>query len=76
MGEVREFVVRGQGWPARELVACPWRISCCLTLAAVAPQRTTAAAAGAYSLEKKIEFQFKDLTAKWCMDKGFVTVFG
>ena len=37
---------------------------------------TTAAAAGAYSLEKKIEFQFKDLTAKWCMDKGFVTVFG
>ena len=25
---------------------------------------------------KKIEFQFKDLTAKWCMDKGFVTVFG
>ena len=32
---------------------------------------TGAAAAGAFSLEKK-----KSLTAKWCMDKEFVTVFG
>ena len=39
---------------------------------------TRAAAAGAFSSgeKKKFEFQFKDLTANWCMDKELVTVFG